>query len=357
MTGVPVLPALPGPSLVPQRRRRRRQRGYYRRQAKAIYELQMREAVMRWTHEKVPDPDIARRLGQTVSTIKKYRRESIERSAKRAAFTRTFEVPATAVSGLPSPYALPAPEAPKSGRAFRAMKQQQRRARYPRAYWPDGSGVGQDGGRTVPALPPGSTDPSDPPRWSSSSRAGGGVPPTPPPPPRPPGGGGGSSPHEPDEILDPPDIVQLRKDCLMLRKSMIPFDIMAMKLGITEQEAKRYTAEALKQLTESEMMNADLERRLMIEQLDQMIAAIHPMSTGFDLQHGQRPVVLEAIDRMLKLMQKKADLLGISHVPASDIRLRLQALAEEQGYDILDLEDIARDVLQAHKIRLPEFRG
>jgi hypothetical protein len=31
-------------------------------------------------------------------------------------------------------------------------------------------------------------------------------------------------------------------------------------------------------------------------------------------------------------------------------------LAAESGYDIVDLEEIAREVLQAHKLKLPEFR-
>lgn len=214
--------------------------------------------------------------------------------------------------------------------------QEFRKAKQHKAYWPEGD---------KKALPSGN---GERPRLESDPIFDADEAPGPPP---------GSYHSVAGTVLDPPDVLQLRRDCLHLRKAMRPFSEIAEILGVSEQEARQRTAEAISELETSERLNADLERRLMIEQIDQMIAAIHPMSTGKMLNNERTPIVLEAIDRTLKLMKQKADLLGLSAPPAVDIRIRLQALADEGGYDIVDLEDIAKDVLTAHKIRLPEFRG
>jgi hypothetical protein len=148
----------------------------------------------------------------------------------------------------------------------------------------------------------------------------------------------------------------MRAHCLKMKKAAVPYEKMAEILGISKEEAQRYSREAIQELQKSEQLNADLERRLMIEQIDQMIAAIHAPATGENLLGYRVTVVFEAIDRMLKLMKAKADLLGLSSPPAVDIRIKLQSIASESGYDIVDLEEIAREVLQAHKLKLPEFR-
>lgn len=294
---------------------RRIMRRYHKKKADAIYQLEMREAVMRmriqhgWSYEQ-----IARRLGQNPNTIRKYRKKALALSAQRA-------------NGK-SPHEERAEEKKRlgfvRGYAFRPMRigneptgfQQKKLA----AENPNPTPNPPRPGGHIPKIDPDETHPLE------------------------------------GEVLDPPEIVQLRKDCLKLRKAMIPFDQIAELLGVTEREARKAAAEALSQIEASESLNADLERRLMIEQIDQMIQAIHPMSTGRLLNDERTPVVLEAIDRMLRLMDRKANLMGIAHPPAVDIRIRLQQLAAEGGYDIVDLEDMARDVLQAHKIRLPEMR-
>jgi hypothetical protein len=141
-----------------------------------------------------------------------------------------------------------------------------------------------------------------------------------------------------------------------MKKAAVPYEKMAEILGISKEEAQRYSREAIAELQNSEQLNADLERRLMIEQIDQMIAAIHAPATGENLLGHRVTVVFDAIDKMLKLMKAKSELLGLYSPPAVDIRIKLQGLAAESGYDIVDLEEIAREVLQAHKLKLPEFR-
>jgi DNA-binding CsgD family transcriptional regulator len=263
------------------------QERYYRKQAEAIFALQMREAVMRWTTEKVPDSEIAKHLGCHPETVKRYRKQALLRSRDRA--VQEYR------TGVPIP--LPKP---------RRRKEQMEE--YERALV-----VTKGRGKKAP---PGSVS---------------------------------------GTVLDPEDVIQLRKECLVLRKAMVPFDKMAVLLGITEETARDRTYEALAELETSERLNSDLQRRLQVEQIDQMIEALHPAATGWDLKHGQRPVVLEAVDRMLKLLKQKAELLGLSEPPAVDIRIRLQALAAEGGYDIVDVEEVARGVLAAHKIRLPDL--
>jgi DNA-binding CsgD family transcriptional regulator len=246
-------------------------------EARDIYELQMREAVIRWTQEQIPDKEIAQRLGQTVPEIKRYREDALAQSAQRY---RTWGRAGLSTPPSRKPRALPAPGASSSS--------------------------------------------------SSASMSG--------------------------EVLDPQDVIEMRAHCLKMKKAAVPYEKMAEILGISREEAQKYSREAIAELQNSEQLNADLERRLMLEQIDQMIAAIHAPATGENLLGHRVTVVFDAIDKMLKLMKAKADLLGLSSPPAVDIRIKLQSIASESGYDIVDLEEIAREVLQAHKLKLPEFR-
>lgn len=294
---------------------RRIMRRYHRKKAEAIYQLEMREAVMRmrilhgWSYEQ-----IALRLGQSPDTIRKYRKKSLALSAARA-------------NG----------KSPDEERAEEKLKYG-----FVRGYWFKPMRIGNEPNGFQQKKLAAENPTSNP----NSNPTSGYIPKVDPDETHPLAG----------EVLDPPEVVQLRKDCLNLRKKMVPFDQIAELLGVTDRQARIAFQEAISQIESSETLNADLERRLMIEQIDQMIQAIHPMSTGRLLNDERTPVVLEAIDRMLRLMDRKANLMGIAHPPAVDIRIRLQQLASEGGYDIVDLEDMARDVLQAHKIRLPEMR-
>lgn len=323
-------------------RRTNRQKKYYRKQAEAIYDLQMREAVIRLTYEGVPDRDIAKQLGQSVSTIRKYRRQSIRRAGRRS-----HEM---AISGPPPPVirrtVLPQPPITHPRRLTVSADYRPLRA------WP----VGTARVSSPRALPPrggssfgsGALDPSDcgdPGAASASAPPAASAPPT---------AGPGPTPVSGTVLEDTPEIVQLRKDCLFLRKAMIPFDKMAERLGISEQEARQRTYEALDELRTSEMHHADLERQLMLEQINEMILAVRPPAIGYD---GTRPPIFEAVDRMVKLLKQKAELMGLTNPPAVDLMIRLQAMASEGGYDITELQEIARERLAKRKIHLPEFNA
>lgn len=298
---------------------RKRRRIQAKRQARYIYELQMREAVMRLRREGKTFEEIGEILHQPPSTIQRYYRWAMDLLIDR--WTKA-QLQDFSIFGKP------------------LMDRPPRRKSHVRIIRLEAGGAGPR------ALPPPAFHQDSPPRGSSAPPP---PPPGPPPPPPPPQAASG-------EVVDPPELVQLRKDCLTLRKAARPYDEIAELLGITENEAKRITAEALSEIQRSEYSNADMERRLMLEQLDQMIAGIHAPATGRKLNGQATMIDLGAIDRMLRLLKQKADLMGLSQPPAEDLRIRLQQLADDGQYDIVDLEEIARDVLAAHRSKLPEFR-
>lgn len=159
----------------------------------------------------------------------------------------------------------------------------------------------------------------------------------------------GSHVIDPNDVEDPEDIRVLRNACLDRRKAMMTFREMAQDLGITEAQARAHTAAALRELQDSVTSSAELERRLMVEQIDDMIRAVRPDTVETD---GKAPV-LDAIDRMLKLMDRKAKLLGLDQAEPVDIMLKLQTIAEESKYDVTELHEIASDVLKKYRIKLP----
>jgi DNA-binding CsgD family transcriptional regulator len=157
------------------------------------------------------------------------------------------------------------------------------------------------------------------------------------------------------DVLDPPDEIPLRQEALRLAKACVPYDEISARLGVSEKEARRFVNEELTKLEQNELNGADLQRRLMIEQINGMIAALYVPATGDHPEKGKIAPVFEAVDRMMKLLKQKADLIGLGQPQYEDIRIVLQALADEQQYDMLELEDIARAVLSKHRIKLPGF--
>lgn len=306
-------------------------RGYYARQAKAIYRLQMREAIMRWTVEGVSDTEIAARLGQSIPTIRRYREESRLQARMVAldpesAYDRRADLPADPARTLkrgpgPGPHVAGSWKNPLS-----RAKPPQLPSPPPRRRIRDVNDGHVELHRPI-RLP----SELDPPESTSIEVL------------------TGTIVLDPDEILDDPEIEDLRNRCLDLRKAMYTFREMGQELGISEQDARAHTAYALRSLQDSDTTHADLERRLMVEQIDDMIRAIRPQTVS---TKGKEPV-LEAIDRMLKLMDRKAKLLGLDQAESVDIMIRLQRLADEGNYDMVELMDLAKDTLAHHRIKMP----
>lgn len=311
--------------------------GYYSRQRWAIYQLQMREAIIRMTVEGKTDAEIAKALGQSQTTIRRYREKTRQQSILDAQ--------------NPDLKVWLAPEMPKDPA---------KRARFPRRAPPipprrrvEDVNVGRLDCFVSPPPPP--DEPPDEPH----------LPDEPPPPDEPPDeppedadpeqDPGTSvvvarqSARRPDEVLDPADIRELRAQCLDMRKAMLTFPEIAKVLGISEKDARAHTAYALKALQDSETSHADLERRLMVEQIDDMIRAIRPHAVGDD----DKDPVLDAVDRMIKLMDRKAKLLGLDQAESVDVMVKLQHIASEANYDLVELQEIARDVFARHRMPMP----
>lgn len=150
------------------------------------------------------------------------------------------------------------------------------------------------------------------------------------------------------EVLDPPDEREFKRRAYDLRKRAIPFDEIAEILGRSEADCRRAVNERLRRLEQDEVQDASLAKRLMLEQIDAMIAAITVPATGRDIDGNPAPVVLEAIDRMVKLFDRKAKLLGLDAPQKVDINHRLEILAQDNGYDVEELRQIASDVIAAY---------
>ena len=273
-----------------------------RAEAEETYRLQMREAVMRLTAQGYTDEQIAESLGQTPATIARYRSHSLERALVRQQLDPGHYNPEAGFT-----YALPPPSPEQRAQRARDAQRNQKRNR-------KGPGAG--------------------PHMPNSPKA----------------------PLPPTEIIDPPDAVHLRRVCLEMRKRARTYHEIADDLVLPISEVKRYIAEALRELEESELAHADLERRLMVEQVDDLIRAIYNGARGFRpdgiTPHPGGPN-LDAIDRVSRLMTQKAKLLGLDQHPTVDIMIRLQQIASDGAYDIEDVEEIAREVFAKHKLPLP----
>lgn len=153
------------------------------------------------------------------------------------------------------------------------------------------------------------------------------------------------------EIIDPPDEIAFRKLAFDLRKRALPFSQVAEITGRTEEQCRRAVKHVLRSLEQDELADTALAKRMMLEQIDSMIAAITVPATGRDIDGHAHDVAYEAIDRMLKLLDQKAKLLGLHAPQRVDLNHRIEVLAQETGYDIEELRDIAADVLKRYQTR------
>jgi AcrR family transcriptional regulator len=271
LDSTPRLPTLPPGTVRPEARARRRYTGYYARRARAIYELQVRDHIVRARSQNRTFKEIAQELGLSIPTVRAYFQKSLDRAVAMMPF-----------------------DADTAERYDEDLPPNRRRF--------------SSGPQTVEG-----------------------------------------------DVLPPPDEQQDRREALQLAKACVPYDEIAARLGITEKRARIYVHESLTQIEKSELNGADLQRRLMIEQINEMIQALYAPATGNHPEKGKTAPILEAVDRMMKLLKQKADLMGLGQPELTDIRMQLQALATQHGYDIQELEDVARDVLPSHRIRLPGF--
>jgi len=150
------------------------------------------------------------------------------------------------------------------------------------------------------------------------------------------------------DVLDSPDERAFILQAYALRKRSLPVDEIAMLTGRTEEQVRRAVATRLKELDADEMSEMSQAKRMMLEQIDAMMAAISTPATGKEIDGSNAPVVLEAIDRMVKLMDQKSKLLGLSAPQKIDLTSRIEILARTSGYDLDELRAITAEVLSEY---------
>ncbi len=148
------------------------------------------------------------------------------------------------------------------------------------------------------------------------------------------------------EVLDSPDTAAAKKESFELRRRGLPYSEIADLLGVPEATARHYVKEKLRSIQDDELADTELARRMQLEQLEEMIRAIHAPATGRHQDGSYGAPILEAMDRMMKLLAQKAKLLGLDAPQRVDITHRLQLMADESGYDIEELEELAAQVLK-----------
>lgn len=173
-------------------------------------------------------------------------------------------------------------------------------------------------------------------------------PPAPPAPPSP--VSGWSSPvaplEEPEKDEKKEAEQKLQRTAFLLRKRAMAWGDIATVLKTDEEIIRKLVHKELIRLENNDVSDVGLLRRMHLEQLDAMMAAIMTKSTGRKANGERVAPDLQAMDRMMKLMEQKAKLLGLNAPQAVDINQRIEILALEFEYDVDELKDIARDVIQ-----------
>lgn len=149
-------------------------------------------------------------------------------------------------------------------------------------------------------------------------------------------------------VLLPDDERDFQLKVWNLRKRMLSFEEIAEVTERSVADCRDALRRRYEQLDAEELHSTDYYRRQMLEQIEDQMRAIYPAATGIDDDGNPVSVSLEAIDRMVKLMKAKTDLLGLNSPTKVDISVRLQQIASEMQYDYDDLMGIAREVLETY---------
>lgn len=114
-----------------------------------------------------------------------------------------------------------------------------------------------------------------------------------------------------------------------LRKAGWPYTAIGIELGVPHNTARDWVIRVLDSLEADEARSLDAVRRMELERLDAMLAGIWKRAT----ETGE----LDAINTILRLMERRAKLLGLDAPIKVDLEQRLRALAIELEVDAEDL--------------------
>lgn len=132
---------------------------------------------------------------------------------------------------------------------------------------------------------------------------------------------------------------------LELRKGGVSFPVIAKKLGYKHPSGAYEAVRAALKRTEQEP--ADEVRRIAVERLDRILFAIWQKALDGDY---------EAIDRVLRIEQRRAKLLGLDAPDKIDIEWRIRLMAKSLGLDeeaaVVEAQRVIRESQGAHATTL-----
>lgn len=131
------------------------------------------------------------------------------------------------------------------------------------------------------------------------------------------------------------EAAERQTQALELRKAGISYDAIAGRLGFAGAQGAYEAVKSALQRTQQEP--ADEVRRLEVERLDKLLTALWPEALKGNVQ---------AVDRVLKIMERRASLLGLDAAKEVDIRLRVRELAEQEGLDPDEAVRAAEELLR-----------
>lgn len=132
-------------------------------------------------------------------------------------------------------------------------------------------------------------------------------------------------------------IVRGRKreeEALAFRLGGLTYRVIGEQMGISESGAYKAVMRALRRLNEHIYEQADEVRRIELERLDKMLRGLWPtVLTG---HHG-------AIDRVLRIMRRRAQYLGLDAPKALDVRITEGELDDEIAGELARLDCARKD--------------
>lgn len=112
------------------------------------------------------------------------------------------------------------------------------------------------------------------------------------------------------------EAAERRVKALELRKAGLPYRVIAEECGVSEQQAWRDVKKGLANLAKMEQQAATEVRQLELERIDTLLSVLWTRARGRRITHDDKTVEeiapdMAALDRVMRLMERRAKLLGL----------------------------------------------
>jgi len=170
-------------------------------------------------------------------------------------------------------------------------------------------------------------------------------------PPNPPTNHNGSSPSLKPEITvykarpySPPHSYQQQAEAFKLRKEGKTYQEIADRIGSSPQDAQKMVRNQLSSLSLDEYQDRELARRMQLERLDALMAAVWPSATRTPTEdYPDLGPDLEASRTALRILERQSKLLGLDSPAKIDISDRVRIIAERNGVDYEEMMDYVKE--------------